>query len=173
MSHSSPAETSRLLRDLKELPQVDIAQLDMQWIKRLYAIMEIAKRGIMVVGALLALAVLLTIGNTIRLDIENRRDEIIITKLIGATDAFIRRPFLYSGMWYGLFGGILAWLLVTVSLILLSDPISRLSGLYYSSFHLQGLDFNGTIALFGMGALLGLLGSWLAVSRHLSAIEPT
>jgi len=173
VASNNPTATSRLLVELRKMPEVDIAQLDMQWVRRLYAIMDIARRGILVIGALLGLAVLLVIGNTIRLDIENRRDEIVITKLIGGTDAFIRRPFLYSGFWYGTFGGLIAWLLVTLSLQLVKEPIARLSGLYHSNFNLIGLDLLTTGALFGGAALLGLFGSWLAVSKHLSAIEPT
>ena len=135
--------------------------------------MEIAKRGILVVAALLALAVLLTVGNTIRLDIQNRRDEIVVIKLIGGTNAFIRRPFLYTGFWYGLIGGILSWLMIEVSLHLLAEPVHRLAGLYGSSFKLATLNLTNTLALVGAGLLLGLIGSWLAVGRHLHEIEPS
>lgn len=171
--HSDPESVRELVEKLRALPEADLAQLDLQWVKRLYTIMEIGQRGVMVVAALLALAVLLIVGNTIRLDIENRRDEIVITKLIGATNAFIRRPFLYSGIWYGLLGGIIAWLLIQLSLGVLAGPVHRLAGLYGSSFTLTSLDLSTSTALLGSSAALGLVGSWLAVGRHLNAIEPT
>ena len=171
--YSRPDRVREIVKQLRAMPQTDLVQLDLQWVKRLYTMMEIAQRGVLVVAALLALAVLLIVGNTIRLDIQNRRDEIIITKLIGATNAFIRRPFLYSGVWYGLFGGLIAWLLVILALTLLAGPVHRLAGLYGSQFTLSALDFGTVLALLGGSVLLGLGGSWLAVSRHLSAIEPT
>lgn len=168
-----PERVAQLLEQLRARPEVDLAQLDMQWIKRLFALMEIGQRGVWVLAGLLALAVLLVVGNTIRLAIQNRRDEIVIIKLIGGTDAFIRRPFLYSGFWYGLTGGIIAFILVELSLRLLKSPVHNLAGLYSSQFTLQGLELSTTAILLGCGTLLGLLGSWLAVGRHLRAIEPT
>ena len=161
-----------MLASFKQQPEVELAQLDMQWLKRLYAIMDFGRRGIWVLAAMLSLSVLLVVGNTIRLAIQNRRDEIEIIKLIGGTDAFIRRPFLYTGFWYGLSGGILSWLLVTLSIWLLSGPVSQLATLYDSDYSLSSLDFLSSITLLGLSISLGLAGSWLAVSRHLHAIEP-
>lgn len=162
-----------LLDELGRLPEVELAQLDMQWVRRLNVLMDIGRRGILVVGALLGLAVLLIVGNTIRLDIQNRREEIEVSKLIGGTDAFIRRPFLYSGLWYGLFGAMLAWIVVTLGFWLIDAPARRLAGLYDSSFLLSGLSWSGSGLLLLAGIGLGLAGSWLAVGRHLSAIEPS
>ena len=161
-----------MLASFKQRPEVELAQLDMQWLKRLYAIMDFGRRGIWVLAAMLSLSVLLVVGNTIRLAIQNRRDEIEIIKLIGGTDAFIRRPFLYTGFWYGLSGGILSWLLVTLSIWLLSGPVTQLATLYDSNYSLSSLDFSGSMILLGVSILLGLAGSWIAVSRHLGAIEP-
>jgi cell division transport system permease protein len=169
---SSPAASERLLARLRQYPAVDLAQLDLQWVKRLYVIMDLVRRGVVVLAVLLALAVLLVVGNTIRLAIQNRRDEIVVMKLIGGTDAFIRRPFLYTGFWYGLFGGLIAWLLVSLSLSILGGPIERLAGLYQSRFQLSGLDAASTGLLLLASIGLGLAGSWLAVGRHLRAIEP-
>ena len=166
-------QLSKLLQELQAIPEVELAQLDLEWVERLFAIMDIAKRGVLIVSILLSLAVLLVIGNTIRLDIQGRREEIVVTKLIGATDAFIRRPFLYGGLWYGLMGGVMAWVLVAISLALLSGPISRLTLLYSSSFSLSSLGFSNGLLLILISTLLGLLGSWLAVGKHLDAIEPT
>ena len=99
--------------------------------------------------------------------------DIAVIKLIGGTNAFIRRPFLYTGFWYGLIGGILSWLMIEVSLHLLAEPVHRLAGLYGSSFKLATLNLTNTLALVGAGLLLGLIGSWLAVGRHLHEIEPS
>lgn len=173
IDEQSPAGARLLLKKLKGNPEVDIAQLDMQWIKRLYAIMEIVRQGVGILTALLALAVLLVVGNTIRLAIQNRRAEIVVIKLIGGTDAFIRRPFLYSGIWYGLLGGILAVILVTTALVIISGPVQQLAGLYQSQFELSYLGLGSIVNLLLASTLLGLLGSWLAVGRHLREIEPT
>ena len=171
-SHSQPQQTAALLADLRRNPRVELAQLDMQWVKRLYAIMDIVHRGVLVLAGLLALAVLLVVGNTIRLAIQNRREEIVVMKLIGGTDAFIRRPFLYTGFWYGFFGALFAFLLVHLALLLLSGPVERLTALYHNSFELSRLEGGTTLGLLLAGVLLGLIGSWLAVGRHLRDIEP-
>jgi cell division transport system permease protein len=123
-------------------------------------------------AALLAVAVILVIGNTIRLAIESRRDEILVAKLVGGTDAFVRRPFLYTGLWFGLGGGIVAFVLLQLTLWFLSEPVERLAGLYRSNFALSGLSYEGTLALIAAAVLFGWLGAWLAVKRHLDAIEP-
>ena len=170
---NSPEATETLLQTLGTYPPVELAQLDMQWVKRLYVIMELVRRGVVVLAILLAVAVLLVVGNTIRLAIQNRRKEIVVMKLIGGTDAFIRRPFLYTGFWYGLFGGLIAWVLVSFSLSILSTPVERLASLYQSQFELSGLDLASTSLLLGISILLGLAGSWLAVGRHLRDIEPS
>jgi cell division transport system permease protein len=169
---AQPARMELLLGRLRKIDAVDLAQLDMEWVRRLNAIIEVGKRGVLLLTALLALAILLVVGNTIRLTIFNRRQEIVVTKLIGATNAFIRRPFLYTGFWYGLMGAILAWLLVGSFMGLLSGPVSHLAALYNSQFVLSGLNFDTIGGLLGIGILLGLLGSWIAVGRHLSEIEP-
>ena len=161
-----------LLARLQSLPEVDIAQLDTEWLERLYAIIDIAKRGVIIISLLFSFAVLLITGNTIRLDIQNRYQEIIVTKLIGATDAFIRRPFLYGGLWYGLFGGIISWLLVEISALALSGPFTRLNMLYQADFKLVTFSVTDFMILIVSSTLLGLAGSWLAVARHLNEIEP-
>jgi cell division transport system permease protein len=122
---------------------------------------------------MLAIAVLLVIGNTIRLDIQNRREEIEVSKLIGASDAFIRRPFLYTGFWYGIIGGVLAWIITLLSLSMMESPIHKLALLYHSDFRLTGLGTGNTLLLIIISCALGLTGSWIAVSRHLKDIEPS
>ena len=170
---NQPDITGTLVRDLEKNKQVELAQLDVQWVKRLYTLLEIANRSILVISSLLAIAVLLVVGNTIRLDIQNRREEIEVSKLIGASDAFIRRPFLYVGFWYGALGGLLAWMITLFSLLLMERPIHKLALLYHSDFRLSGLGFDNTILLIAISCTLGLIGSWIAVSRHLKEIEPS
>ena len=162
-----------LLKNLQAIPEVDIAKLDTEWLERLYTIIEIAKRSVIIITVLFAFAVLLIIGNTIRLDIQNRYQEIVVTKLIGATDAFIRRPFLYGGIWYGLLGGILSWLIVEIGYFAISGPLERLNLLYQSEMSLITFSFHDFIILITSSTLLGLTGSWIAVARHLNQIEPT
>lgn len=169
---ASPDQLAALAADLKAMPSVEIVQLDTAWVERLQAILQTVQRGLWVVACVLALGVLVIVGNTIRLDIQNRRDEIEITKLVGGTDAFVRRPFLYNGIWYGLGGGLLAWLVAAIGVALLRPPIQRLAGLYGSDFSLTGLDLRSTIALL-LGALaLGWLGSYVSATTHLRRIEP-
>ena len=168
-----PDQVIHLVDALQEEPLVALAQLDMQWVKRLYTLLDVAQRGVWIIGSLLGLAVLLIVGNTIRLDIQNRRDAIEVSKLIGASDAFIRRPFLYTGLWYGLSGGLLAWMLIAVSLGIMEDPIQKLAALYHSSYEISGFSSVNITALIVISCLLGLGGSWLAVGRHLSEIEPS
>ncbi|MEE8058536.1 MAG: permease-like cell division protein FtsX [Pseudomonadales bacterium] len=168
----SAAATETLYNELKALPQIEQAIIDLEWVQRLYSMMALGKRITLALAALLALGVLLVIGNTIRLSIESRRDEIVIVKLVGATNAFVRRPFLYTGLWYGLGGGIVSWLIISLSLQWLSGPIAELAGLYQSEFVLLGLGVGQTLLLWLASGLLGLAGAWLAVSRHLGAIEP-
>ena len=162
-----------LLNSLQAMPEVEIAKLDTEWLERLYTIIEIAKRSVIIITILFAFAVLLIIGNTIRLDIQNRYQEIIVTKLIGATDAFIRRPFLYGGVWYGLLGGIISWLIVEIGYLAIAGPLERLNLLYQSDMNLMTFSFHDFIILITSSTLLGLAGSWIAVARHLNQIEPT
>ena len=161
-----------LIESLESLPEVDRVVLDVEWVQRLYSLMELARRAVLAVGLLLALGVLLVIGNTIRLAIESRRDEVVIVKLVGGSDSFVRRPFLYTGLWYGIGGALAAWLLVALAIFWLSGPLATLSALYQSSFSVQGLGFGGGLILLLLGGLLGLIGSWLAVARHLVDIQP-
>ena len=169
---SSAASVSALHQSLAELKQVDQAKLDMAWLQRLYQITELGRRMTLGLAAMLAMGVLLIIGNTIKLAIEGRREEILVVKLVGGTNSFVRRPFLYTGFWYGLGGGLLAWLLLQVGLAWLRGPVSSLADLYHSDFSLIGLGFFDTLALWLLASGLGLLGAWLVVGRELRAIEP-
>ncbi len=168
------AEGSRsLLQDLRGYDLVESAQLDLEWVQRLYALLGLAERAVWALGALLSLAVLLTVGNTIRLAVSNRRDEIEVMKLMGGTDAFIRRPFLYSGVIHGVLGAAVTWLILAVIQWFLSDSVSELAWSYDSELRIEGLTVSASVALLVVGAFLGWVGSRLTVSRHLRAIEPT
>lgn len=151
---------------------VERVQVDLGWLQRLNAMTDLLARAVWVLAMLLAAAVVLVIGNTVRLSIENRRDEILVARLVGGTDSFVRRPFLYTGAWFGLGGGVVALILLQLSLWWLSEPIERLAGLYRSDFSLNGLSLDGAFALIIIAMLLGWLGAWVAVKRHLDDIEP-
>ncbi len=162
-----------LAASIRELPSVDIVQLDTGWVDRLNAILAAIGRAVVIATAVLALGVLVIVGNTIRLDIQNRRPEIEVTKLVGGSDAFVRRPFLYSGVWYGLGGALLAWIITAVIVAALREPVSRIAVLYGSSFEVSSLDLRSSLHLMLMGAALGWIGSFLSASRHLRDIEPS
>jgi cell division transport system permease protein len=161
-----------LSEELGNLPEADFVQVDTEWVQRFHAILNILQRAILIGAGLLAAAIVVIIGNTIRLDIQNRREEIEVTKLIGASNAFVRRPFLYTGLWYGMAGGLLALALVRYGLFALENPVSRLAGLYSSPFRVLALDLRESIIIAGTGILLGLIGSWVAAARHMRRIEP-
>ncbi len=172
----SPANTTQsmilLQEELANLPESDLVQVDTEWVQRFHAILDIVRQAIVIGATLLGVAIVVIIGNTIRLDIQNRRDEIEVTKLIGASNAFVRRPFLWSGFWYGLFGGALALGLVAYGLFLLEQPVARLAGLYQSGVSVLALSLEESLAILGVGVLLGLVGSWFAAARHMRRIEP-
>lgn len=168
-----PEALQNLLRELRGYEIIDSAQLDVEWVRRLHALLALAERAVWALGALLSLAVLLTIGNTIRLAVLNRRDEIEVMKLMGGTDTFIRRPFLYSGVVHGLFGAALTWGILWLINAFLSDGIAELASSYGGNLRIEGLSGRAAAVLLIGGALLGWLGSRLAVGRHLRAIQPS
>lgn len=171
-NYTSPKASELMLSEFQLVKEVDLAKLDLDWVRKLYALLQLADKVAAALGLALALAVLLIVGNTIRLSVQNRREEIEVVKLVGATDAFIRRPFLYTGFWYGLIAGVFCWLLLTIALAFLNKPIANLAGLYQSQFSLSGLSLLQSFQLIGLSCGLGLLGSWLSVGRHIQQIEP-
>jgi len=172
-SLTHPDDVEKLLAELRALPETDFVQLDTQWMHKLHSILTIAQRSVVVFSVLLSLGVLFIVGNTIRLELQNRREEIVVAKLIGATDRFIRRPFLYAGFWYGFLGGSLAWLLVSFFLLFLRSPSRQLAELYGSPYTLSFLSLSETELLIGASVLLGIVGAWIVVSYHLRELDPT
>lgn len=170
--YEGPSQLEELQKRLLELPEADFARMDTLWLQRLEAIIELMQAIALLLGALLGIGVLLIVGNTIRLEISNRHVEIEVMELVGATPGFIRRPFLYTGAWYGLLGAVLAWLLAGGALLILQVYVSKLASLYHSAFRLSGLGPGATAILIGAGVLLGLIGSWLAVTHHLHRARP-
>jgi len=171
-----PGNTGASLRLLQEeignLPETDLVQVDTEWVQRFHAILDIVRQAIAIGAALLGIAIVVIVGNTIRLDIENRRDEIEVTKLIGGSNAFVRRPFLWTGFWYGLLGGTFALLLVQYGLYLLRDPVTRLAGLYQGNIAVATLGVTESGAIIGTAVFLGLFASWVTAARHMRRIEP-
>jgi cell division transport system permease protein len=165
-------DVRELAARMEAMPQVAAAQVDLEWLQRLYAIISLAQRFTVGLAALLALGVVLAIGNTVRLAIENRRDEILVVKLVGGTDAYVSRPFLYTGIWFGVGGGLFAAVVALLAFFLLSGPFARLMTLYDSDFTLTGLTASDLLLLLVVAGALGLSGAWLSVLRHLRRIEP-
>ena len=167
---AEPQALDALRDELARLPRVEQAQLDSAWAYKLEALLRFGRLAVLILASLLSLALVAVTFNTIRLQILTQRDEIEVSRLIGATDGFIRRPFLYFGALQGLFGGIAAWAIVTASLLLLNRPLGELSQLYASQFALQPLNPGDSLSLLLFSLYLGWLGAWLSVARHLSQI---
>lgn len=167
-----PDRVAALIKAIAAQPQVDDVAIDLAWLQRLQGLLEVGRKLAWALGAALGLGVLLIMGNTIRLAIESRREEIVVVKLIGGTNGYVRRPFLYTGLWYGVGGGAMAWLLVWLAVILLGGTAKELATLYQSSFTPSGPGFGNLFFLLLSGGLLGLLGAWIAVSQHARQIEP-
>ena len=165
-------QTQKIITDITALPVVDDVQIDMAWLQRLHLLIEMGHKIVLALGITLGIGVLLVIGNTIRLAIESRRNEIIVVKLVGGTNAYVRRPFLYTGLLLGLFGALIASIMLFSCLMWISSSVENLASLYQSQYRLQGLGITGFLSLMLIGGVFGLGGAWIAVSRHLRDIEP-
>lgn len=172
-SATTPASMTALRTALGRLAEVDQVIADTQWLERLQALLAVSRRISDGAGILLAVAVLLVVGQVVRGDIETRRAEIEVSKLLGASDGFVRRPFLYTGLWYGLGGGLLAWLLVVGAVLWASPGVARVAALYGSDYHLLGLPFAGYCSLVATGAVLGWMASGIAATWRLRQLEPS
>ena len=173
LTASTPQGTETLKAAIAAMSDVQTVQIDTEWVKRLHAMLDLLRRVVLLTGGLLGVGIVLIVSNTIRLDILNRRAEIEVMKLVGASDGFARRPFLYSGIWYGLGGGLLALTLVAVASTVLARPVAQLAFLYGSDFRLEGLKLVVGLGVLSLAVALSWLGSWLAATRHIRAIEPT
>ena len=173
LKYSSPEGARELLRKLEQEAEVSFGRLDIEWLERLQAVVKLLERTVLAIAALLVLAVVLVIGNTIRLAIMNRRTEIEVMKLVGATEAFIQRPFLYTGIWFGIIGGVLAWVIINLLVWYLDFALAELLGLYGSQLHMESLTLTELGQLVLLASFLGWLGSYLSVRQHLRAIEPS
>jgi cell division transport system permease protein len=162
----------KLRNELAKLPMVELAQLDSAWAYKLEALLNFGRIAVLILAVLLSLALIAITFNTIRLQILTQRDEIEVARLIGATNGFIRRPFLYFGAIQGLLGGIMAWLIISLSMLLLNWQLDALSQLYASRFSLHLLSPGDGLTLLLFSMYLGWLGAWLSVARHLSQSEP-
>ena len=170
--NDTPAGVEELAAELRKVEGVELVEADTAWVRRLHAIQATMERLVLLVALVLAIGVLAVVGNTIRLEINGRRAEIEVTKLVGGSNAFVRRPFLYSGLWQGLGGGLLAIGLIAAGLIALEPHVAQLASAYGASFTLQGLSIHEWPLVVGGGAALGFLGAWLAAAYHLRRIEP-
>jgi cell division transport system permease protein len=171
--HLSPTSAKLLLDKLLKEQEVESGKLDIDWLERLDAVLQIARDLVTMLAILLFLAVILIVGNTIRLNIVAKKDEILVMKLVGATDSFIHRPFLYTGFWYGLLGGLLAWFAVTLLLWWMEFNIRQVAELYLGNFQLSGFDTQTLLIMLAVSIALGLIGSLLSVRRHVKEIEPS
>ena len=169
---SAAQSLDELRIELAKLPKVELAQLDSEWAYKLEALLKFGRMVVLILASLLSLALVAITFNTIRLQILTQREEIEVAKLIGATNGFIRRPFLYFGAMQGLLGGIMAWLIISLSLLLLNWQLGALAQLYASQFALHPLSLGDSLTLLLFSMYLGWLGAWLSVARHLSRIEP-
>jgi len=166
------ADLERMEPDLKALPKVAHVQLDSAWVKRLETLVALGRTAVLILTVLLAFGLVAVIFNTIRLQILTQKDEIEVSKLIGATDSFIRRPFFYLGLMQGALGALAALAIVYACMRIFNQSILELTQLYGSDFRLTYLGFADSVSLLAFAAMLGWLGSYMSVSRHLSDIEP-
>lgn len=163
---------TQLLTELKTLPQADRVQFDFEWLRKLQALLMIAYRSVTAFSMLLGFGVLFIIGNTVRLELQNRHEEIIVAKLLGATNRFIRRPFLHAGIWYAFLGACLAWLLSNSLILGIREPANQLAELYHSEYRLSFLGIRETLLLIGVSILLGMSSGWVVVWHYLRDIDP-
>lgn len=173
-NHYRQAEAAKnLLLKLEKEREVDFGKLDIDWLTRLNALVDLLRESVLTVAILLLVSVVLIIGNTIRLSIISRREEIEVMKLVGATEGFIQRPFVYTGIWYGVLGGLVAFIVVTFVIWWMQSALTDISGLYVGDFELQGLSFAEFGYLLLIASVLGFSGAFWSVHRHVKEIEPS
>ncbi|MCK5715693.1 MAG: permease-like cell division protein FtsX [Nitrosomonadaceae bacterium] len=169
---TEPEALEQLRGEIQKWPKAEHVQLDSAWTKRLDALLKLGQLAVLMLTALLSFALIVVTFNTIRLQILTKRDEIEVSKLIGATSNFIRRPFLYFGAIQGVAGGVIAWLIIAIVIHLINSELTDLVQLYAIDLHLYHLSFEDSISLLLFSSWLGWLGAWLSVATHLWQIEP-
>ena len=156
---------------LQSIDSIEITQFDYKWLQRLGRMMELGQASVTVLMLLFGLTVVVVVANTIRLDVASHAEEIEILALVGAGNAFVRQPFLYTGLWYGLMGGLLAVVLLSLTMLYLGRPLGLLLETYGTVFSLRGLGVNSTFQVLLGGAFLGWLGAWISVQRYLRRLK--
>ena len=169
---SSAAALEALRGYFRAWPEIDLVQVDSQWVQRFNGILEVLRELLLMAAGLLGLGVIAVIGNTIRLEIAGRRAEVEVIKLVGGSNSFVRRPFLYIGLLYGLGGALLAWGIIALAMYFLGESVAALARLYGSRFVLHGPTAEDVGTLLAAGAALGWIGAWISAARHLRSIEP-
>lgn len=170
--HSQPETARKLLAKLEDEREIDFGKLDIEWLERLNALLSLLRESVITIAFLLLTSVILIIGNTIRLSIMDKKEEIQVMKLVGATNQFIQTPFLWTGIWYGVIGGFFAYICIELMMWWLGSAVSEVAGVYQAKFLLQGLSFFEFMNLIILAVLLGLFGSFLSVKRYIKTIEP-
>ena len=170
--HRQPNAAKALLTKLENEREVDFGKLDIAWLERLNALLDLLKESVITIALLLLTSVTLIIGNTIRLSIMDKKEEIQVMKLVGATNTFIHAPFLWTGIWYGVIGGLFAFICIALMMWWLTSAVSSVAGVYQTSFSLIGLTLNEFGALVLLATSLGFIGSYLSVNRYIKEIEP-
>lgn len=165
-------DSAKLVAEIRQITLVEDVQLDMEWLRRLDALLDMGRKLVLALGVALGIGVILVVGNTIRLSIQSRRDEIVIVKLVGGTDAYVRRPFLYTGLLFGFFGALIAGLMLVGLGLWLEPSVNKLASLYQSQFRLTGLGVSGFMVLLAIGGAVGLVGAWISVGQHMRNIKP-
>jgi cell division transport system permease protein len=172
-THDSAAETLEHLQTTMQVwPEIEHVQFDAAWAKRLNALLELGRTVVLMLSILLSTAIIAVMFNTIRLQILTKREEIEVSKLIGATNSFIQRPFLYFGAIQGLFGGITALCIIALAIHTMNEELTEVAQLYTLNLHLQHLSAGDNISLLLFSTWLGWLGARISVATHLWQIEP-
>lgn len=165
------ANVGELVGYLQSVDSIEVTQFDYKWLQRLGRMMELGQAAVTVLMILFGLAVVVVVANTIRLDVASHAEEIEILALVGAGNAFVRQPFLYTGLWYGLMGGLLAVLLLSLTMLYLAGPLGLLLETYGTVFSLRGLGVNNSLWVLLGGCFLGWLGAWVSVQRYLRQLK--
>ena len=171
-AHNQIHGLRELVLELERIAGVEFVQIDLEWMERLNSIINLVRRGIFVLSVFLGMAVIFIVGNTIRLELENRKEEIVVTQLVGATNSFVRRPFLYSGFWYGALSGMLALVFIHLIIRLLDGPINQIAFRYNSHFEIHGLSLKESFFLIQASVILSIAGAWLVLGGYLKHLRP-